>query len=135
MKHPFERDPEGKIILVPVILNGEHKMKNVLDTGASHTAIDKNVLLIENFNLDNPIASTQVETSNGVIEVDVFELESLSAFGITRRNVQVQVYDFLAHDILSSYQGVLGLDFFEGTQFTVNMVENTIVVESLSSQQ
>jgi predicted RNA-binding protein len=45
--------------------------------------------------------------------------------------VQVQVYDFLAHDILSSYQGVLGLDFFEGTRFTIDMVENTIIVENL----
>jgi predicted aspartyl protease len=131
MKYPFERDPEGNIILVPAVLNGEYKMKHVLDTGASHTTIDKNALIVESIDLGNPVAHMQIETSNGVIKVDVFEMESLSAFGITRHNVQVQVYDFLAHDILSSYQGVLGLDFFEGTRFTIDMVENTIVVENV----
>jgi hypothetical protein len=60
-------------------------------------------------------------------------MESLSALGLTRRNVEVQMYDFLKRGIRSNYQGVLGLDFFEGTKFTVNMVENTIEVESLTN--
>jgi predicted aspartyl protease len=128
----FTRDPEGDIILVTTRTIKSKRLQMVLDTGASRTAIDKNVLLMEGFYLDNPIGNMFVETSNGVIEVELFELEFLSAFGITRHNMQVQAYDFLAHHILSSYQGVLGLDFFEGTQFTVNMVENTIAVESLS---
>jgi predicted aspartyl protease len=129
--YPFRKDIEGGIILISLEVNDKKDFQVVLDTGASHTSFDRDALIVEGYQLDNPTDRTFVETSNGVIEVDVFLLESLSAFGITRRNVQVQVYDFLAHDILSSYQGVLGLDFFEGTQFTINMVKNTIAVKKL----
>jgi predicted aspartyl protease len=131
MKYTFKRDVEGGTIVIPIILSGMGVLNFMLDTGASHTTLDRDIVLMEGYDIHNPIDQTLVETSNGVIEVDVFELESLSAFGITRRNVQVQVYDFLAHNILSNYQGVLGLDFFEGTRFTIDMVENSIVVESL----
>jgi predicted aspartyl protease len=131
MKYTFERDVDGGTIIAPVDIGGIDDLNFILDTGASCTTIDSDIVLMEGHDLCNPIDRTFVETSNGVIEVDVFVLKSLSAFGITRHNVRVQVYDFLAHNILSNYQGVLGLDFFEGTQFTVNMVENTIVVESL----
>jgi hypothetical protein len=51
-----------------------------------------------------------------------------SAFGITKNRVQIQVYDFLAHGIVSDYDGVLGLDFFEHTKFCIDMDENTITV-------
>jgi hypothetical protein len=52
----------------------------------------------------------------------------LSALGLTKEQFKVQVYDFLAHGILSDYHGVLGLDFFEHTIFCINMKENTITV-------
>jgi len=40
--------------------------------------------------------------------------------------LQIQIYDFLAHGIFSDYNGLLGLDFFEGTKFCIDMKENTI---------
>jgi predicted aspartyl protease len=134
MKHTsFTRDPDGDTILITTRTIKGKRLQMVLDTGASHTVVDKNVLLMEGFNLDNPVGSVLVETANGVVEAELFELEFLSALGLTRRSVEVQVYDFIEHRILSSYQGVLGLDFFEGTEFTVNMVKNTIKVEILTN--
>ncbi|GHT14903.1 hypothetical protein AGMMS4956_13700 [Bacteroidia bacterium] len=128
MKYSFERDPEGGVVLVTVNLDKKRDMQLVLDTGASCTAFDSNVLLMEGYVLGNSIGTMCVETSNGIIDVDVFVVESLSAFGITRHNVQVQVYDFLAHGISSTYQGVLGLDFFEDTEFCINLKNNTIQI-------
>ena len=53
----------------------------------------------------------------------------ISTFGHTVHDMNVQVYDFLKHGIISDYDGVLGLDFFEDTEFTINMKNQTIEVK------
>jgi aspartyl protease family protein len=131
MKFPFEKDPESNVIYVTMTLNGKRRFKMLIDTGASVTTIDPNALLMAGLDLNKAGKIIPVETANGVMEVDLFDTISLSAMGITRQNMSVLVHDFLIHNILSNYDGLLGMDFFEGTQFTINMVENTIVVESL----
>jgi hypothetical protein len=131
MKHTFKRDFDGGIIVVPTKFNNLAYLNFMLDTAASCTTIDRNAVLMHGFDLGNPITTNRVETSKGMLDIDVYPFESLSAFGLTRHNVKLQVYDFLEQGIVSNYQGVLGLDFFEGTQFTINMVKNTIAVKIL----
>ena len=63
------------------------------------------------------------------MEVDIIQTKVISAFGHTVRDMKVQVYDYLKHGILSDYDGVLGLDFFKDTEFTVNMKNHTIEVK------
>jgi len=41
---------------------------------------------------------------------------------------EIQVYDFIAHGIFSDYNGLLGLDFLEGTNFCIDTIENTISI-------
>ena len=43
--------------------------------------------------------------------------------------MKVQIYDFLKHGILSDYDGLLGLDFFEDSIFTIDMKNQTIEVK------
>jgi aspartyl protease family protein len=131
MKFPFEKDPESSVIYITMTLNGKRRFKMLIDTGASVTTIDFNALLMAGLELNKTGKNIPVETANGVMEVDLFKTHSLSALGITRQNMPVLVHDFLAHNILSNYDGLLGMDFFEGTCFTIDMVENTIVVECL----
>jgi hypothetical protein len=38
-------------------------------------------------------------------------------------------YDFISHGIFSNYEGVLGLDFFENTEFCINLKNNIITVK------
>ena len=45
--------------------------------------------------------------------------------------MHVQVYDFLAHGILSDYDGLLGLDFFENTVLCIDMKNQTIEIKSV----
>ena len=130
MKYPFERDHESGMIYVSVRLDKQKSFKMVLDTGASNTTFDINALRLELYPIANKkIEKGLIETANGIVEVGVFEVESLAAFGHTVRNASVQVYDFLAHGIISDYDGVLGIDFFEGTEFIVNMKNQTIEVK------
>ena len=70
----------------------------------------------------------EIETANGIIETELFELNLFSSLGLTKEKFQIQVYDFLAHNIFSDYNGLLGLDFLEGTDFCVNTKNNTIAI-------
>jgi predicted aspartyl protease len=128
MKYQFERDPEGGIILVNVQLNGRHTFKMVLDTGASRTTIDTSALYMADCNVGNITETSAIETANGIVEVNVFEVDRIAALGHAKCRVPVQVYDFLAHGILSDYDGLLGLDFFEDTAFYIDMTNSTIEI-------
>jgi hypothetical protein len=129
MKYRFERDPEGGIIVVNVLLDDRHIFKMVLDTGASHTTIDTSALYMAGYNVGNHAETSTIETANGIVEVNVIEVGSLTALGHTERHLPLQTYDFLAHGILSDYDGLLGLDFFEGAIFRIDMINNTVETE------
>jgi hypothetical protein len=73
----------------------------------------------------------EIETGNGVVETQVYELHEIAALGIVRKHFQIQVYDFLAHGMVADYQGMLGMDFFEGTKFCIDTVQNQISIEPL----
>ena len=130
MNFPFEKS--SGIFLVTVSLNDFIHLKMVLDTGASHTTIDSNALYIADYDLKDSLGVVAIETANGVVETEVFELQEVRGLGITRKNYPIQVYDFLAHGILSNYDGLLGMDFFEGTKFCIDTVKNQISIEVIS---
>ena len=69
-----------------------------------------------------------IETANGIIQTDVYEVKLFSSLGIKKEKFQIQVYDFMAHGIFSDYNGLLGIDFLEGLNFCINTVENTITI-------
>ena len=131
MTYNFKRDPKSRIILVDVWVDKYYKFKMALDTAASSTTFDVNAmhLLGYPYPTDSTVSKGMVETASGFMEVDIIKTNAISAFGHTVRNVDVQVYDFLAHGIISDYDGVLGIDFFEGTEFTINMKNQTIEVK------
>ena len=129
MIYQFERDPISEIILIEVWLNEKHEFKMALDTGASTTTFDINALHMAHFPIGDKIETGLVETANGIVEVDFIQTNVISAFGHAVRGLEVQVYDFLKHGIISDYDGVLGLDFFENTEFTINMKNQTIEVK------
>ena len=129
MTYKFERDKVSGIILFTVMLDKKHKMKMALDTGASSTTFDINALLMANYPIGNIIETGMVETANGIMEVGIIQTDVISAFGHIVRGMTVQIYDFLARGIMSDYDGVLGLDFFEDTMFCIDMKNQTIEVK------
>ena len=129
MTYKFIKDPKGEIIYVSVWLDEKREFKMVLDTAASVTTFDINALRMIYYPIGNSIETGQVETANGIVEVDIIKTNVISAFGHTVRDMKVQIYDFLVHGIISDYDGLLGLDFFEDTEFTINMKNQTIEVK------
>jgi hypothetical protein len=128
MTHPFVKDPKSGMIFVTIAVDEVHDFKMMLDTGASHTTFDINALLVAEYPIGNIVEKDIVETASGMMEVDVIETKSISAFGHTVCGMKVQMYDFYKHGILSDYDGLLGLDFFENTKFCIDMNNQTIEV-------
>jgi gag-polyprotein putative aspartyl protease len=128
MVFPFKREPESGLIIVSVEIDSKYELKMVLDTGATNTTIDSNALHLSGYDLKDSIGTVEIETANGIIETEVFEMGNFSSLGQTKEKFQIQVYDFLAHGVFSDYNRLLGLDFFEGVKFCVDMNLNTITL-------
>ncbi|MFM9947289.1 MAG: retropepsin-like aspartic protease [Saprospiraceae bacterium] len=129
MKFYFQRDDEEGLIIVSVTLDNKYELKMALDTGATHTTIDSNALYLSGYALKDNIGTVEIETANGIIETEVFEIHDFTSLGISRKNFPIQVYDFLAHGIFSEYNGLLGLDFFEDKDFCISLVQKTIEIK------
>jgi hypothetical protein len=127
MIYEFKKDIGSGLIFIPVVLN-DYKLKMALDTGASNTTFDFAALCMADYVLGQATHKCLRETANGIIEVDVFEVESLTALGHTVHHIPVHVYEFVKHGVLSDYDGMLGLDFFEHTVFTIDMENCTIEI-------
>ena len=128
MTFQFRRDPESSLIILSVEIDNKFELKMVLDTGATNTTIDSNTLYLLGYDLKDNIGIVEIETANGIIETEIFEVGSFSSLGEMKSKFQIQVYDFLAHGIFSDYNGLLGLDFFEGTTFCIDTKLNTITL-------
>jgi predicted aspartyl protease len=122
----FKREPQSGLILVNIEIDYKFSLKMILDTGATNTTIDSNALYLLGHDLKDNIGTVEIETANGIIETQIYEIDSFSSLGITKQKFQIQVYDFLAHGIFSDYNGLIGLDFLEGTKFCIDTSENTI---------
>ena len=128
MIYQFKREPESGLILVYIEIDKKYELKMILDTGATNTTIDSNALYLLGYDLKDSIGTVEIETANGIIETEVFEIDSFSSLGIEKEKFEIQVYDFIAHGIFSDYNGLLGLDFLEGTKFCIDTNVNTISV-------
>jgi len=129
MTYQFEKSIENGVIFVTAKLEGKHTFKMILDTGASYTTIDVTALYMAGFSIGNNLETDEVETANGIVEVGILKVDNLTALGHTVNNITIRVYDFIAHGILTDYDGLLGLDFFENTELCIDMKNNTIEVK------
>ncbi|CAN5461363.1 hypothetical protein BH10BAC3_BH10BAC3_17670 [soil metagenome] len=128
MTYHFKRESESGLILVNIEIDGKYELKMIFDTGATHTTIDSNALYLLGYDLKDNIGSVEIETANGIIETEVFEIQTFSSLGLTKEKFQIQVYDFLAHGIFSDYNGLLSLDYLEGSKFCIDTIKNLITI-------
>jgi predicted aspartyl protease len=115
------------IILTEVLIN-RHKASLVLDTGATHTVIDINTLIIAGY----PFVSSgkkKFETANGIIEVDKIHLIAMTIWGKTFSEVDIYALDFIEAGITSPYEGVLGLDLMKQFCITLDFKGRVLRIE------
>jgi predicted aspartyl protease len=99
-----------------------------LDTGASNTTIDLNRILMLGYDLTDALRTVPIETASGVINTHIFKISEMTCLGITRKNIEISTYDFLAYGLFAEFDGVLGLDFLEGYQFCVDLTTDEVSV-------
>jgi clan AA aspartic protease (TIGR02281 family) len=128
MTFPFKRESESGLIIVSIEIDNKYELKMILDTGATNTTIDSNALYLLGYDLKDSTGKVEIETANGIIETEVFEIDNFSSIGQTKSKFQIQVYDFLAHGVFSDYNGLLGLDFLEGIKFCIDTKLNIITL-------
>ena len=130
MNNPFYFKLEDEDSLIPVDCHLEGSTYVLaLDTGASNTVIDLNVMIIAGYQVRDALRIEEIETAGGIIEAYVFQVVEINALGITRRHLEVSSYDFINNNIFSEIHGVLGLDFFKGYKFCIDMTDFEITVQ------
>ena len=128
-KSPFFWSFEKNAIIVKGRVNGKTTLRFLLDTGATNTSIDSNALALTGIDIRKPIDKVLLETANGIISTNVYLSDSLDGLGISRTVFPVQVLDFLQRGITSEYDGILGLDFLQGTHFCIDTLHNEIIIQ------
>jgi predicted aspartyl protease len=125
--YPFKwLDESENLIVVNVEINEETPLRFLLDTGASETCFDKNIILIENISLKELVEQVNIETANGWIVADVFLMETIDVLGLKLKNHPVQVIDFIANGIMSNYAGILGMDILTQRNLCFNFDKQTL---------
>jgi predicted aspartyl protease len=124
--YPFERETEDDLIVIPVKI-GNSLVDLVVYTGASHTFIDFGILIKEGYRLNNTKGIIAVETANGILYANRFDVESIDALGISKENFEVTSYIF--DDPESNFKGVIGLDFLGNNEICINFKENILTVK------
>lgn len=125
----FPIPTEEDVIIVQASIESIFKLRLALDTAATHTTIDSNVLFLLGYELKESKGEQELETSNGIILVKLYDIEQFECFGIAKTKFEVQVYDFLAHGITSDYDGVIGLNFLREHKFCVDINNGEITVD------
>lgn len=128
MTFTFELPTEENVIIVNASIERKFEFRFALDTAATHTTIDSNVLYFSGYELKNSKGEKEVETSNGIIVVETFDIDQFECLGITKTNFEVQIYDFVAHGITSDYDGVIALNFLKNNKFCIDIQKGEINV-------
>jgi predicted aspartyl protease len=129
MRYKFDKNLEESGVIFVTAKIDSHTFRMMLDTGATHTTLDIGALYVAGYSIANKFGTVGVETAKGTLQVDIIEVENMTALGRTLHKMPIQVYDFIAQGIISDYDGLLGLDFFKNTEFCINMKNNTIEIK------
>jgi hypothetical protein len=127
-KFSFTIPNDEEVVVLEALINDKNELLIALDTAATHTTIDSNALHLFGFSLIKSKGRVEVETSNGIIITEIYEIPKFEVLGIIEKNFEVQVYDFIAHGIVSNYDGVLGLDFLRKRKFCLDIPNGEISI-------
>lgn len=127
-KFQFSLENEDSLIRIDAQI-GKSDFSLALDTGATHTVIDLSIMLMNGYDFNKIVRTVEFETAKGSIEAYIFRVRKLKALGRTLYDIEVSSYDFIANNVIFDIDGVLGLDFFKGTNLNINFRTLEITLE------
>lgn len=126
MSHRF--DPQERLIIVPARLfgpAGDTIVRLVLDTGASSTLVNTEVIVLLGYDPATAPDRVEVTTGSGIEFCARLSVERIEAVGRT-----LERFPILCHTLPPSAQidGLLGLDFFRGCYLGIDLRTGEIIV-------
>jgi predicted aspartyl protease len=124
----FGFDPSQGLIVVPVRLfgpAGDMIVRLALDTGATITLINSEIIVLLGYNPATSAYRIQVTTGSGVELCPRVTVQRLEALGKS-----INDFSVLCHTLppTSQVDGLLGLDFFRGFQISIDFRNGTITI-------
>jgi hypothetical protein len=132
--YTFEYTEELQLIVIIASIDN-YDVRLALDKGASNTVIDLTELLIAGYRKSDVIGQEEYETGKCNILADTYRIKKMKAFDIERADFVISSYDFLVNNVLSAIHGVLGLDFFQGRKFCIDMDKQEITIHEDTTRQ
>jgi hypothetical protein len=119
---PIEINDEGYIFL-KVKINSQYTAKFMLDTGSGITVFSSN--LFSKYKLKEAGPHTGVRHNGESITGMLYVLPSLSIGSFTKQNVFIGSYD-----ALQNCDGLLSMDYFRNTPFTIDFINRKLIIET-----
>lgn len=116
----------GGYIFLKVKINGTDTAKFMLDTGSGITVFSSD--LFSKYNLKEAGLHTGVRHNGESITGMLYTLPSLSVGNFTKSNIIIGSYD-----ALQNCDGLLSMDYFRDTPFTIDFVNKKLIIETSAS--
>ena len=117
---------DGGYIFLTVKINGNQSAKFMLDTGAGITVLSAD--LFRKYRLEKAGMHTGTRHNGQSITGPVYTLPSLAVGTLIQRNLIVGEYDRL-----QNCDGLLSMDYFRNTPFTIDFINKKLILESSES--
>ncbi|HYK46234.1 MAG TPA: retropepsin-like aspartic protease [Parafilimonas sp.] len=117
---------DGGYIFLRMLVNGNDTARFMLDTGSGITVVSQN--LFARYHLQEAGLHTGTRHNGESITGMLYILPSLSAGTFTRQNVVIGVYD-----ALPGCDGLLSMNYFRDTPFTIDFKHKSLIIETTSS--
>ena len=124
-------DLTKKAIIIPVLIEADgmiNRLDFLVDTGTFETLISEEAMMEMGYVRANSDEDVPIKTVTGRATAYRYEMEEISALGVTRRGMKVISYP-MSDDC--GIDGLLGLDFFENTSLTIDFIISEIGIEKM----
>ena len=125
----FTFNSKNGLIVVPVTIKGPKLIVDanfVLDTGATFTVINSEVLYKAGYKNDDTIEKINTTTASGISSGSILKISSIGALGLLRRNLKIISKDL---PVTLFVDGLLGLDFFRNKELNLNFKTGILTFE------
>lgn len=121
---------QESMIIIEVTVNQKITRPFAVDTGATYTIISQEIADALYLRPDPRIPPITIQTANGRIQVSLVNLDSVSVGGLEMLNVTAAIHTF---DESSRISGLLGLNFLNRFQMTVDATKNQLILKPIAS--